>query len=362
MKTLVVAMLAALMGLQAVVAQQIGSTSVWVDATTCDPWAKSNGFPAATGSGSLFTTALDLLQKITNANLYRLYNPSKQSLATLSADILAWERYRLNSTFDAFFGNNTDTTYNSVGVWDVAFQHWGIQYQWLSATSTPFIFMVCDDAPYLSKNSNGKLVYTNPYYHTTAELDSNAFIYKNHELTAACATNGQSSYTTSNWDNNTLNIIFCTKNMNLPLGFTSKGPATFPSGTTLDVAGKSWFGALYTQALWAVNFVTSHPSAHGFAASHAMRNTRDSMWIPDSNKLFAFALMLDGLFWGSGVGQTSQQEYTRLQKTTTGKGIIAAFGLANIAVPARGITWASGWAPPYMLSRQSPTIGAIPRA
>ncbi|KAL7943368.1 hypothetical protein V8C42DRAFT_105300 [Trichoderma barbatum] len=361
MKPPTIAILAALMGLQAVVAQKIGNGAVWVDATTCDPWAKSNGFPAAAGSGGLFTTALDIIQKITNANLYRLYNPSRQSPATLPADILAWERYRLNSTFDAFFGNNTDTTSFEVGVWDVAFQQWGIQYEWLSAASDPFILVVCDDAPYLSKNSNGKLVYTNPYYHTTAELNTHAFTYTNKEVTTTCATNGQSSYTAYNWDNFTQNVILCTKNMNLPLGFTSKGPATFASGTTLDVAGKSWLGALYTQALWTRGFVTTYPSAHGFAASHAMRNTRDSMWIPDSNKFFAFALMFDGLFWGSGVGQTSQQEYTRLQKTAAGKGIIAAFGLTNTAVPARGITWASGWAPPYMNS-QSPNIGAIPRA
>jgi hypothetical protein len=51
-------------------------------------------------------------------------------------------------------------------------------------------------------------------------------------------------------DNWVSNVILCTKNMNLPLGFTSNGPVTFASGTALDVAGKSWLGALYTQALW----------------------------------------------------------------------------------------------------------------
>jgi hypothetical protein len=74
--------------------------------------------------------------------------------------------------------------------------------------------------------------------------------------------------------------------------------------------------------------------------------------------------MFDGLFWGSGVGQTSQQEYASLQKTAAGKGIIAAFGLVNIAVPGRGISWASGWAPPdlYVLDNASPDLEPIPRA
>lgn len=70
--------------------------------------------------------------------------------------------------------------------------------------------------------------------------------------------------------------------------------------------------------------------------------------------------MLDGLFWGSGVGRTSQQEYANLQKTAAGKGIIAAFSLTNIAVPARGISWASGWTPPYMPS-DSHDMEPIPR-
>jgi hypothetical protein len=120
MKTPTIAILAALGGLQAVVAQRISNTPVWVDATTCDPWAKSNGFPAAAGSGGLFTTALGILDKMADASLYRMFNPSKPSLATLLANVLAWERYRLNSTFDAFFGNNTDTKAYSLGVWDVA--------------------------------------------------------------------------------------------------------------------------------------------------------------------------------------------------------------------------------------------------
>ncbi|RFU75093.1 hypothetical protein TARUN_7148 [Trichoderma arundinaceum] len=357
MKTPTIAILAALEGLQAVVAQQIASTPVWVDATTCNPWAKSNGFPAAAG---LFTTALDILNKIVNVNLYRMYNPSKQSPAALPANVLAWERYRLNSTFDAFFGNNTDTKAYALGVWDVAYQLWGIQAQWGPANSDPYIFVVCDDAPYLSKNSNGKLVYTDPYYYATVELDSNAIV--NDGVTTPCAMNNQSSYTAANRDNQSLNVILCIKNTNLPLGFTSNGPATFTSGTTLDIAGKSWLGALYTQALWTFGFVGGSPSAHSFTASHAMRNTRDAIFNPDSNKFFAFALMFDGLFWGSGVGQTSQQEYTSLQKTVAGKKIIAAFGLDIFLVPARDITWASGWVPPNMLDNQSRNLEAIPRA
>lgn len=38
--------------------------------------------------------------------------------------------------------------------------------------------------------------------------------------------------------------------MKLPLGFTINGPTTFASGTTLDVAVKTWLGALYTQMSW----------------------------------------------------------------------------------------------------------------
>ena len=71
--------------------------------------------------------------------------------------------------------------------------------------------------------------------------------------------------------------------------------------------------------------------------------------------------MLDGLFWGSGVGRTSQQEYTNLQKTAAGKGMIAAFGLTDIAVPARGITWASGWTPPDQWNDGRP-LEPIPKA
>ncbi|RFU75629.1 hypothetical protein TARUN_6616 [Trichoderma arundinaceum] len=340
MKTPTIAILAALRGLQAVVAQQIASTPVWVDATTCNPWAKSNGFPAAAGSGGLFTTALDILNNITDANLYRMYNPRNQSPETLPANVLAWERYRLNSTFDAFFGNNTDTKAYESGVWHVAYQLWGIQAQWGPVNSDPYIFVVCDDAPYLSKHSNGKLGYTDPYYHSKTELDSDAIV--NDGVITACATNGQSSYTAANRDNWSLNVILCTKNMNLPLGFTSKGPATFASGTTLDVAGSS--------------------SSHGFAASHAIRNTIEAVSNADSLKYFAIALGSDNLYWGSGVGQTSQQEYARLQKTAAGKGVITAFGLSNIAVPARGTTWASGWAPPNILDIQSPNLEAIPRA
>ncbi|KAM0248507.1 hypothetical protein ACHAQJ_009444 [Trichoderma viride] len=359
-------MLAALGGLQAVVAQLIPTTPLWVDAATCDPWAKSNGFPAAAGSGGLFTTVIGILDKIADANMYRMFYPSTQSPATLPANVLAWERYRLNSTFEAIFGNNTETTQFNLGVWDIAYQLWGIQYLWGPQNSDPynsdpFIFVTCDDAPYLSKNSNGKLVYTDPYHHAKLELDNNTIL--NDGVTTACATNGQSSYLKYNINNWSSNVILCTKNMNLPLGFTSNGPTTFASGTTLDVAGKSWLGALYTQALWTCGFVGGDISlAHGFAASHAIRNTQDAIFNPDSNKFYAFALMFDSLFWGSGVGQTSQQEYTSLQKTAAGKGIIAAFGLDNITVPARGINWVSGWAPPNMEEAASPNIGAIPRA
>lgn len=119
MKTSTIAILAALGGLQTAVAQIISGTPVWVDATTCDPWAKSNGFPAAAGPGGLFTTAVGILGQIVDANLYRMNHPSKQSQTTLPANVLAWERYRLNSTYGAFFGNNTDTTPVALGVWEV---------------------------------------------------------------------------------------------------------------------------------------------------------------------------------------------------------------------------------------------------
>lgn len=167
----------------------------------------------------------------------------------------------------------------------------------------------------------------------------------------------------------------------MPLGFTNKGPVTFASGTTLETAGKSWLGALYTHALWSdgfgdskstlcnlcqvfTNFIliaSTYPSVHGVAASHVIRNNRDSVLNTDSNKFFSIALMLDGLFWGSGVGQTSQQEYASLQKTAAGKKLIAAFGLTNIPVPARGITWASGWVPPNMNNEVVP-MQPIPTA
>ncbi|KAL7940317.1 hypothetical protein V8C42DRAFT_337834 [Trichoderma barbatum] len=359
MKIPTIAMLPALGGLQAVVAQQIAGTPVWIDATTCDPWAKSNGFPAAAGPGGLFTTAIGILVQTVDANLYRMYYPSKQSQTTLPANVLAWERYRLNSTFDAFFGNNTNTTSGALGIWDVAIDLWGIQYQWAPNSADPFIIVVCDDAPYLSKNSNGTLVYTDPYNHAAVEF--NRADPSNRQLpTTGCATNGQSGYKLDNWDNFSQNHVFCTKNMNLPLGFTSKGPVTFASGTALDQAGKSWLGALYTHGVWSCGLYY-FPSVHGFAASHAIRNTRDAVFNVDSHKFFGFALMLDGLFWSSGAGQTSQQEYARLQITAAGKRIIAAFGLTNIAVSARGITWASGWAVPYLLGEVSP-MQPIPTA
>ncbi|KAL6884488.1 hypothetical protein GGI43DRAFT_419406 [Trichoderma evansii] len=85
------------------------------------------------------------------------------------------------------------------------------------------------------------------------------------------------------------------------------------------------------------NFLVVFPSVHGVAASYAIRNTRDCVLNADFNKFFGIALMLDGLFWDSGVGQISQQEYAILQKTAAGKALIAAFGLTNIAVLARGM-------------------------
>ncbi|KAL6890678.1 hypothetical protein GGI43DRAFT_415465 [Trichoderma evansii] len=359
MKAPTIAILAALGGFQAV-AQQITNTPVWVDARTCNPWAKSHGFPAAAGPGGLFTIALGIIDEITNTALYRMFNPSKQSIETLPANVLAWERYRLNSTYGAFFGNNTETTYPG-NVWAVGGLLYGVRAEWgpppqwaPSLNGDPYIFVVCDDAPYLSKNSNNKLVYTDPYIHAHVQLPGDSIV--NDGITTACATNGQSSYNNYNVRNHTRNVIICTKNMNLPLGFTSNGPTTFASGTTVDVAGKSWLGALYTQAL------NTESITHGFAASHAIRNTQDAVYNADSNKFYAFALMFDGLFWGSGVGQTSQQEYASLQKTAAGKRIISAFGLANIAVPARGITWTNGWTRPNIIEPQNRHIGAIPTA
>ncbi|KAL7903680.1 hypothetical protein GGI35DRAFT_472917 [Trichoderma velutinum] len=354
MKFPAIAILATLGSLQAVAAQVIAGKVIWVDKATCDPWAKSNGFPSAAGPGGLFATAFDIIEKMVVANLYRMYHPSKQSPTTLPANVLAWEKYRLNSTYDSFF---------LVGAYDVAMHLWGVYDVWGPGTENPFLIVACDDAPYLSKNSSsGKLVYTDPKNHEPIELvDDNGL---NEGVTTPCAINGQSGYYDYNTDNWTENVIFCTKNMNLPLGFTSNGLTTFASGTTLDVAGKTWLGAFYTQTLWSSGAVFAvNPVAHGFAASHVMRNNRNSIWNPDSNKLFAFAQMFDGLFWGSGVGQTSQQEYASLLKTAAGREIIAAFGLTNIAVPARGINWASasGWAPPYMLGDDAP-IGAIPTA
>ncbi|KAH0493762.1 hypothetical protein TgHK011_000413 [Trichoderma gracile] len=352
-KTPTIAVLAALGGLQAVAAQRIGSSAVWVDAATCDPWAKSHGFPAAAGPGGLFTTALGILDNTAISTLYRLYHPTNQSQTTLPANVLAWERYRLNSTYDALFGNNTGTKSVDVGVWDVVHNVWGVHFQWGQPMSEePYIFVVCDDAPYMSKNSNGTFVYTDPYRHASMEISPVNLQLDN--FVGPCATSGQSSYDIENLDNYSQNVVLCTKNMNLPLGLTSKGPTTFGSGTTIDVAGKSWLGAMYSQALWSGGGVLK-PSTHGFTASHALRNTRAGLFNADSNKFFGFAFMLDGLFWGSGVGRTSQQEYANLQTTAAGKRIIAAFGLTNIAVPARGINWVSGWAPPNMWTNPSET-------
>lgn len=128
MKAPTIAILAALGGFQAA-AQRISDTPVWVDPTTCDPWARSHGFPAAGGPDGLFTVALGIFDTMTHANMYRMFNPSKQSLATLPANVLAWERYRLNSTFDAFFGSgvNTGTSWATKGVWTVLCK----LYSWL---------------------------------------------------------------------------------------------------------------------------------------------------------------------------------------------------------------------------------------
>ncbi|KAL7904297.1 hypothetical protein GGI35DRAFT_489880 [Trichoderma velutinum] len=346
MKTPTIVILAALGSFKAAAAQVIAGKIIWVDAATCDPWAKNNGFPSAAGPGGLFTTAYDIINNMVIANSYRLYNPSKQLPMTLPADILAWERYRLNSTYGAFFGNNTATTPipgGPLGVCDIAYSLYGLNQAWRNGTGDPGLIVVCDDAPYVSKNSSsGRFVFADPYYHLSVELPGDDIV--NDGITTPCATNGQSSYYNSNYQNN--------------------GPTAFASGTTLDVAGKTWLGAVYTQALWITGFVGifgNYSPAYGYAASHAMRNNRFSIRNPDSNKFFSFAQMLDGLFWGSGVGQTSQQEYASLQKTAAGKAIIAAFGLTNIAVPARGINWASasGWVPP---SGDSPQVSAIPTA
>ncbi|EGR44984.1 uncharacterized protein TRIREDRAFT_123914 [Trichoderma reesei QM6a] len=361
MKAPTIALLAALGGFQAAVAQRIGSSGVWVDAATCDPWAKSHGFPAAAGPGGLLTTALGILDSTSMSILYRMYHPTTQSQKSLPANVLAWERYRLNSTYDALYGNNTDTKTGEVGVWDVVKSVWGVHFQWgKPMDEEPYIFLVCDDAPYLHKTNNGTFIYTDPYRHASMEISTETWQIE--KFIGPCATNGQSSYDIQNNNNWSQNLVLCTKNMDLPLGLTSKGPNAFASGTTIDVAGRSWLGALWSQALWSGGAVSS-PRIHGFAASHAIRNTKSSLWNADSGKFYAFSFMLDGLFWGSGVGRTSQQEYANLQKTAAGKKIIAAFGLTNIAVPARGINWVSGWEPPSMWSNPSEVpdyMGAIP--
>ncbi|KAL7904496.1 hypothetical protein GGI35DRAFT_484409 [Trichoderma velutinum] len=366
MKSPTIVILAALGNLQAVAAQIIAGKNIWVDEATCDPWAKTNGFPSAAGPGGLFATAYDIINNMVIANLYRLYNPSKQLPMTLPADVLAWERYRLNSTYGAFFGNNTATTMipgGPLGVYDIASSLSGVNGTWGNGTGDPVLFVVCDDAPYMSKNtSSGSFVFTDPYHHLPVELTGERILTDG--ITMPCVTNGQSGYSYLNDHEFFENIIFCTKNMKLPLGFTSNGPTAFASGTTLDVAGKTWLGAFYTQALWyggSAGIYGDYSLAYGYDASYAIRNNQFSIFNPDSQKFFSFAQMFDGLFWGSGVGRTSQQEYASLQKTAAGKAIIAAFGLTNIAVPARGISWASasGWVPP---SGDSPQISAIPTA
>ncbi|KAK4064137.1 uncharacterized protein Triagg1_9116 [Trichoderma aggressivum f. europaeum] len=367
MKTPTLAVLAALASLQAVAAQAIAGKTIWVDAATCDPWAKSNGFPSAAGPGGLFPAAFDIIDKMVIANSYRIYHPSTQSPTNIPASIAAWERYRLNSTYSALFGNNTATTSipgGPLGVSDIASHLYGVHFVWGPGIGNPFLIVACDDAPYVSKNSSsGKFVYTDPYHHLPLELPGGSVI--NDGVTTPCARNGQSGYNNENEKNFNQNIILCTKNMKLPLGFTSNGPTTFASGTTLDVAGKTWLGAFYTQMSWTsggVGVFGDYSLAYGYAASHAMRNDRHSIFNPDSHKFYNFAQLLDGLFWGSGVGQTSQQEYASLQKTAAGRALIAAFGLTNIAVPARGVNWAaaSGWVPPSL--ENSPGIVGIPRA
>ncbi|KAL6796247.1 hypothetical protein GGI42DRAFT_97136 [Trichoderma sp. SZMC 28013] len=364
MKTPTLAILAALGSLQAVAAEVIAGKQIWVDAATCDPWAKSNGFPSAAGPGGLFPTAFDIIDKLVIADSYRIYHPSTQSPTKLPANVLAWERYRLNSTYDAFFGNNTDTSKDSVGLWNVASHFYGIHFVWGPATGNPFLIVACDDAPYVSKNSSsGKFVYTDPYHHLPLELPGGSVI--NDGVTTPCATNGQPGYNNENEQNFNQNIILCTKTMKLPLGFTINGPTTFASGTTLDVAVKTWLGALYTQMSWTgggVGVYGDYSLVYGYAASHALRNNRHSLFNPDSHKFYNFAQMFDGLFWSSGVGKTSQQEYASLQKTAAGRALIATFGLTNIAVPARGVNWAAaaGWVPPSPAN--SPGIVGIPTA
>ncbi|KAL6789535.1 hypothetical protein GGI42DRAFT_337550, partial [Trichoderma sp. SZMC 28013] len=192
-----IAILAALSSLQVAAAQVIAGKTIWVDAATCDPWAKTNGFPSAAGPGGLFTTAYDFIDKMVIANSYRLYNPSTQLPAKLPANILAWERYRLNSTYGAFFGNNTVTTQNTMGVWDIALMLFEVDSVFGSRTGAPSLFVVCDDASYVSKNSSsGRFVFTDPYYHLSVELPGDDFI--NDGITTPCATNGQSSYYISN--------------------------------------------------------------------------------------------------------------------------------------------------------------------
>ncbi|KAF3065732.1 hypothetical protein CFAM422_009524 [Trichoderma lentiforme] len=362
-----IAILAALGSLQAIAAQVIPGKMIWVDKTTCDPWAKSQGFPSAAGSGGLFTTAYDILDKMVIASSYRVYHPTTQSPTTLPANVLAWERYRLNSTYTAFWGNNTATTSNlggPLGVWNIANALYASNVVWGPGTETPFLMVVCDDAPYISKNSSsGKYLYTDPYHHLPVELTGERI--GTDGTTKPCALNGESGYS---YDNNVKfyqNVIFCTKNFKLPLGFTSNGPIPFSSGTTLDTAGKSWLGALYTQVLrntGSVGIFGDYDLSFGYAASHAMRFERDSVYNPDSHKFFSIAHLFDNLFWASGVGQTSQQEYASLQKTAAGKALIAAFGLTNIAVPARGVNWAAaaGWVPPSTMNSDSPLVPPIP--
>ncbi|PNP58355.1 hypothetical protein THARTR1_01870 [Trichoderma harzianum] len=334
MKTPTLAILAALGSLQAVAAQVIPGRMIWVDAATCDPWAKSNGFPSAAGPGGLLTSAFDIIDKMAIASSYRIYHPTTQSPTALPANVLAWERYR-------------------VGPWAFLTLH------------SPFLASIMYGdlglTPHFSLWS--AMMPPDPYHRLPVELTGKRI--ETDGITTPCATNGQSGYSYDNNQKFYQNIIYCTKNMKLPMGFTSKGPTAFASGTTLDVAGKTWLGALYTQVLWnggGVGIFGDYSLAYGYAAAHAMRNNRDSVFNPDSHKFYSFAQMFDNLFWGSGVGQTSQQEYASLQKTAAGKAIIATFGLTNIAVPARGINWASasGWIPPSLMNDDSPKIPPIP--
>ena len=99
------------------------------------------------------------------------------------------------------------------------------------------------------------LASADPYRHASMEISTETWQIE--KFIGPCATNGQSSYDIQNNNNWSQNLVLCTKNMDLPLGLTSKGPNAFASGTTIDVAGRSWLGALWSQALWSGGAVSS---------------------------------------------------------------------------------------------------------